>query len=191
MSPKLKLLAINNFRSIRGQIIVPLDAQVVLVHGANGMGKTSILSALELGLTGKLAHLEGKSNYMNFLTNFGADSGSIKLVVENLQQSLGNSSGEVMFSPDDFQSSSTLADPYASFFSERCYLPQAVLSRLLEIYDEQKNSTNSRLTQFVKELLRLDPLDALADGLNHAFNVTRVRKLAPAYKQMEALLAKL
>jgi|APLak6261659120_1056016.scaffolds.fasta_scaffold00771_1 DNA repair protein SbcC/Rad50 len=189
MSPKLKLLTINNFRSIRGQIIVPLDAQVVLVHGANGMGKTSILSALELGLTGKLAHLEGKSNYMNFLTNFGADSGSIKLVVENLQQSLGNSSGEVTFSPDDFQSSSTLADPYASFFSERCYLPQAVLGRLLEIYDEQKNSTNSRLTQFVKELLRLDPLDALADGLNHAFNVARVRKLAPAYKQLEALLA--
>jgi exonuclease SbcC len=189
MKPRLKSLTIENFRSIRGQIVVPLDAQVVLVHGSNGMGKTSILSALEFGLAGKLAHLEGKSsNYMGFLTNFKAESGSIKLVVENLQQNLGNSQGSITFGPDEFKSSPALVDLYASFFSERCFLPQAVLGRLLEIYDEPSKNTNSRLTQFVKELLRLDPLDALAEGLSHAFNVTRIRKIAPAYKQLETLL---
>lgn len=188
MNPVLKSLIIENFRSIQGRIIVPLDAQVVLIHGTNGMGKTSILSALELGLTGTVAHLEGKSTYKDFLTNFEAHSGSLELVVEDLLPNLGNSSGSLTFSPEDFKSRPVLSEPHASFFSERCYLPQAVLGRLLELYDEQNGKTNSRLTQFVKELLRLDPLDALADGLSHAFHVTRVRKVAPSYKQLEALL---
>lgn len=34
-------------------------------------------------------------------------------------------------------------------------------------------------------MLHLDALDALVDGLDHAFNVTRIRKLAPVYKQLE------
>lgn len=55
---RLKTLVIENFRSVRGKIVVPLDAQVVLVHGSNGMGKTSVFSAIELALTGKIAHLD-------------------------------------------------------------------------------------------------------------------------------------
>ncbi|SMP62356.1 exonuclease SbcC [Noviherbaspirillum suwonense] len=152
------------------------------------MGKTSILSALELGLTGRIAHLENKSSYRDFLTNFAAHSGSIELVAEHLPQYQGNGKGSLTFSPEVFESNPVLSSSYASFFSERCFLPQGVLGRLLEIYDEQSSNTNSRLTQFVKELLRLDPLDALAEGLSHAFNITRVRKIAPAYKQLEALL---
>jgi exonuclease SbcC len=56
-SARLKTLVIENFRSLQGRVVVPLDAQVVLVHGSNGMGKTSVFSALELALTGKIAHL--------------------------------------------------------------------------------------------------------------------------------------
>jgi exonuclease SbcC len=62
MASRLKTLVIENFRSLRGKIVVPLDAQVVLVHGGNGMGKTSVLSALELGLTGRIAHLTTDGN---------------------------------------------------------------------------------------------------------------------------------
>lgn len=189
MMPKLKSLTIENFRSIRGTVVVPLDAQVVLVHGSNGMGKTSVLSALELGLTGSIAHLDRRqSRYQEFLTNIHAKSGSIQLSVENLANGTGRSLGALTFSPDHFQADAVLPEAIASFFAERCYLPQAVLGRLLEIYDEQKKGTHSELTQFVKELLRLDPLDALVDGLDHAFNVTRVRKIAPSYKQLEGLL---
>jgi exonuclease SbcC len=50
--PRLKAIAIEDFRSIRGKISISLDAPVVLIHGQNGSGKTSLLSALELGLTG-------------------------------------------------------------------------------------------------------------------------------------------
>ncbi|OWV65337.1 hypothetical protein ATY76_18955 [Rhizobium sp. R339] len=189
MTPKLKSLTIENFRSIRGTVVVPLDAHVVLVHGSNGMGKTSVLSALELGLTGSIAHLDRRqSRYQEFLTNIHAKSGSIQLSVENLPDVTGRSPGALTFSSDHFKAEPVLPETVASFFAERCYLPQAVLGRLLEIYDEQKKGTHSELTQFVKELLRLDPLDALVDGLDHAFNVTRVRKIAPSYKQLEGLL---
>lgn len=189
MIPKLKSLTIENFRSIRGTVVVPLDAQVVLLHGSNGMGKTSVLSALELGLTGSISHLDRRqSRYQEFLTNIHAKSGTIQLSVEQLSIETGRSPGNLTFSPERFEANPALPKQAASFFAERCYLPQAVLGRLLEIYDEQKKGTHSELTQFVKELLSLEPLDALVDGLDHAFNVTRVRKIAPSYKQLEALL---
>lgn len=183
MNPRLKSLSIQNFRSMRGSVVIPLDAQVVLVHGTNGMGKSSVMSAIELGLSGSIAHLEDQSKYHDFLTHIDTAGGSIRLAVEGMNgRSLG--AGQVTFAPGAFDATPALNATDASFFAERCYLPQAVLGRLLDIYD-QKKTTSSRLTEFVKELLRLDALDALVDGLDHAFNVTRIRKLAPVYKQLE------
>ncbi|MBB4003882.1 AAA family ATPase [Aurantimonas endophytica] len=183
MNPRLKSLSIQNFRSMRGSVVIPLDAQVVLVHGTNGMGKTSVMSAIELGLTGSIAHLEDQSKYHDFLTHIDTEGGSIQLAVEGVNgRSTG--AGRLTFTPSSFDATPALNAADASFFAERCYLPQAVLGRLLDIYDQKKN-TSSRLTEFVKELLRLDALDALVDGLDHAFNVTRIRKLAPVYKQLE------
>lgn len=183
MNPRLKSLSIKNFRSIRGSVVIPLDAQVVLVHGTNGMGKTSVMSAIELGLTGSIAHLDDQSKYHEYLTHIDTAGGSIQLAVEGMGgRSTG--AGQVAFAPGSFDATPVLDTADASFFAERCYLPQAVLGRLLDIYD-QRQTTNSRLTEFVKELLRLDGLDALVDGLDHAFNVTRIRKLAPVYKQLE------
>lgn len=183
MNPRLKSLSIQNFRSMRGSVVIPLDAQVVLVHGTNGMGKTSVMSAIELGLTGSIAHLEDQSKYHDFLTHIDTARGSIQLAVEGMNgRSTG--AGQVTFAQGSFDATRALNVADAGFFAERCYLPQAVLGRLLDIYD-QKKATNSRLTEFVKELLRLDALDALVDGLDHAFNVTRIRKLAPVYKQLE------
>jgi len=74
-------------------------------------------------------------------------------------------------------------DPKTSaFFAERCYLEQATLSRLLELYQQKSNDeADSALTRFVKELLRLDEVDALIDGLHIAGHVTRVRNSSPAF----------
>lgn len=188
MSARLKTLVIENFRSIKGQVVVPLDAQVVLVHGTNGKGKTSVLSALELGLTGKVAHLAANGEtYKSYVTNLGAAGGSISLTTSSPLIPQARTSGTVAFSDATFNAAPLLDGPEGRFFSERCYLPQATLNRLLEIYDEQKTGTTSPLTQFVKELLGLDPLDALVDGLYPAFHVTRIRNLAPEYRRLEQL----
>jgi len=64
-SPDLTSITIKDFRSINGSITVPLDAPIVLIHGVNGAGKSSVLSALELALTGRVESLsrsEGASS---------------------------------------------------------------------------------------------------------------------------------
>jgi len=182
MTMQLKSLSISNFRSIRGNIVVPLDASVVLIHATNGMGKTSILSALELGLTGRIAHLDERSQYQHFFTNVSSSSGNVVLSAQQTNTTITH--GRVDFSPNSFVAAPLLHENNARFFSERCYLPQAVLGRLLDLYNEKK-ATESRLTQFVRELLKLDPLDAIIDGLYPAHHVTRIRKLLPELKSLE------
>lgn len=189
---RLKNLIIENFRSLRGKVVIPLDAQVVLIHGTNGMGKTSVLSALELGLTGKIAHLEAEGpRYQSYLTTLDSGGGSITLTTTAPFDEGAATAGTLSFSDSSFLPKPLLGTDNARFFSERCYLPQATLGRLLEIYDDQKTGTTSPLTLFVKELLGLEPLDALVEGLDHAFNVTRVRKLVPDFRRLEALKASL
>jgi exonuclease SbcC len=190
---RLNTLVVENFRSLRGKIVVPLDAQVVLVHGTNGMGKTSILSALELALTGKIAHLAADGDgYRSYLTTLDSGGGSISLTTTApAHAGARRVAGSLTFSDHSFKPDPLLDPSDARFFAERCYLPQAALGRLLEIYDDQKTSTTSPLTLFVKELLGLDPLDALVDGLYPAFNVARVRNLVPDYRRLEGLRASL
>jgi len=188
---RLKNLVIENFRSLRGKVVIPLDAQVVLIHGTNGMGKTSVLSALELALSGKIAHLAAEGpKYQSYLTTLDTGGGAISLTTSAPLEG-AVTSGSLAFSDDNFVPKPLLDTDSARFFAERCYLPQATLGRLLEIYDEQKSGTTSSLSLFVKELLGLDPLDALVDGLDHAFNVTRVRKLVPEFRRLEELKASL
>lgn len=185
---RLKSLVIDNFRSLRGKVVVPLDAQVVLIHGTNGMGKTSILSALELGLTGKITHLAADGDtYKSYLTTLDTGEGSITLTTTAPHRAGETTAGSLVFSDTSFSPNPLLSVDDAGFFAERCYLPQATLGRLLEIYDDQRTHSTSPLTLFVKELLGLDPLDALVDGLEPVFNVSRVRRIVPDYRRLEAL----
>src|SRR4030088_1513390 len=72
----------SNFRSIRGQVHAPLDAKVVLIHGENGAGKTSLLSAVELALTGRVQSLQrADPGYGKQLLHRSAAEGSVLLRV--------------------------------------------------------------------------------------------------------------
>ncbi len=75
-------------------------------------------------------------------------------------------------------------------FSERCYLAQSTLTRLLEFY-EDKAVNGSALTRFVKELLGLDALEALIDGLHNAGDVRRLRGHAVSFWDMREQLPSL
>lgn len=187
MMPRLKNLVLNDFRSLKGPVVVPLDAQVVLVHGSNGMGKTSVLTGIELGLTGQIAHLtEAGKPYQTHMAHVEVGHGSIELQTTAPLDG-GRTSGSVTFG-ETFTASPLLGAEEARFFANRCYLPQSALSRLLELYDDQSTGSESRLTQFVNELLGLDPLDALIDGLMSAHNVTRIRNVVPEYRRFEGLV---
>lgn len=170
----LKSLDITNFRSIRGHIHAPLDAKVVLLHGENGAGKTSVLSAIELALTGKVQSLErADPGYEKQLLYRSATEGSVILQTLCGTQEQGF---EAALTSDGAQSIHALSKELATFFRERAFLPQSLLGQLLQIYQDAGSDAASPLAQFVGKLLGLDRLDALEAGLKPLVDVRNVRK---------------
>lgn len=182
--PLLRNLVIENYRSINKRIEVRLDAPVVLVHGQNGQGKTTILSAVELALTKQLSALERVDpHYETQLLHYGTKKGRIALEVE--------------FAPEDrrtidveigktgvFVRNEVDVD-LSKFFAERCYLAQSLLNQLLTIYQTADAGVHSPLSRFVHELLGLDRLDAIELGLSSARDLRNARRLSPAYETVE------
>lgn len=136
----LKQILIKNFRSLRGTVAVPLDASVVLLHGSNGMGKTSVLSAIELTLSGQIAHLQRiDKEYAKQLLNRDAEQGSISLFTRSDDRWAGKPAITINLTREGATRSSLLDPEDAKFFSERCYLPQATLGRLLGTISRRKH----------------------------------------------------
>lgn len=171
----LRSLDISNFRSIRGQIHAPLDAKVVLIHGENGAGKTSLLSAIEFALTGMVQSLErADPGYKMQLLHRSALQGNVLL--KALEGTTELKFG-AMLSGTAPQSMGTLDEQRAAFFRERVFLPQSLLGQLLQIYQDAGSDAESPLAQFVTKLLGLDRLDALEAGLKPLADVRNVRKI--------------
>ena len=177
---RLKSITLTDFRSIRGTISVPLDAPIVLVHGANGAGKTSLLSAIELALSGQVASLgRVDPDYAKHLVHKEAAKAQISIETTGLERN------EASLSVADSQvTGKALLTPQRSrFYTERCFLAQSSLGRLLELYQDSAKRSDSALTRFVKDLLGLDHLDAVIDGLHHAGDVRRLRDDVPGYAE--------
>ncbi|PZQ78232.1 DNA replication and repair protein RecF [Xylophilus ampelinus] len=181
MSFRINSLTVRNFRSIRGDITVPMNAPIILVHGKNGAGKTSLLSGMELALTGELASLDRiDPNLRKHLVNKGRDHAFVSASVCAADGAM--TTGEFRVDSLGPKGNAVLDRNLARHFSERCYLAQSTLGRLLEIYQPKDvAAAASPLTRFVKELLGLDALDALIDGLYDAGDVRRLRGRANMY----------
>ncbi len=182
MSFRLKQITIQDFRSIRGQVTVELNASIVLVHGPNGVGKTSLLSAIELGLTGDVAALSrGEEGFLQHLPHKDAPKGRSQIGLTAIHGG-ADVSADISLSREGVEGQGLLAAAESTFFSDRCYLAQSTLGRLLEIYQHQDpRRSGTPLTRFVKDLLRLDPLEALIEGLHPVGHVNRLRAPAPQY----------
>lgn len=184
----LRHLELTNFRSIKGTIQAPLDAKMVLIHGENGAGKTSLLSAIELVLTGRVISLQrADPQYMSQLLHRssaqGAEGhGSISLQTEGMP---GENNYFADITQAGVQTHATLTGSAASFFSERCYLPQSLLGQLLQIYQDSDSAPDSPLSRFVTELLGLDRLDAIETGLAPVGDIRNLRKTTERYGQVE------
>lgn len=181
--PSMQRLTVKDFRSIKGEITVGLDAPIVLVHGNNGAGKTSLLTAIELALTGEADSLVHRDHsYLNHLVHRGAPEARVTLSAE---LGTGLTSEEIRLVGGKTEGRPLLPTELRRTYLERCYLAQSTLNRLLEIYQDPEHGSESPLTRFVKDVLRLDRLDALVDGLYPAGNITRLRKIAPSLPELE------
>ena len=179
----LSELDITNFRSIRGHVHVPLDAKVVLVHGENGVGKTSLLSAIELGLTASVQSLRrADADYARQLLNRSTSRGNVTVKTTG---PVGEQRYEAHLNEMGAHSVTALEPDLASFFGERTYLPQSLLGQLLQIYQEAGSGADSPLAKFVGDLLGLDRLDALEAGLKPLTDVRNVRKVVDGWSHAE------
>lgn len=179
---------ICDFRSIKGEIHLPLNAPVILIHGQNGTGKTSVLSAIELALTGGVdaMHLADE-NYLKHLIHHNTKNSNIGIEVRG---EFGVRH-EINISKSKITGEGYLDSDISRFFSERCYLAQATLGRLLDIYQKAEKNQESALSRFVNDLLGLDVLESLIEGLFPARNLRDIKKLIPEYDELALRIKKL
>lgn len=181
---RLQNLTIENFRSISGTFQVPLDASVTLVHGANGAGKTSLLSAIEYGATGRVGFLDEQvGDSVALLRNRDFPLGRVRLTL--LDEDGSPRVGAFELNGARANGAPALSPADRTYFRERSFLPQTALGRLLESYTDTGKQVDTALVRFVKSLIGLDDLDALIDGLHSAGNVTRTKKLVPEWRRVD------
>jgi len=185
---RLTSLAITDFRSIRGTIFAPLDAQTILVHGENGVGKTSLLSAMELALRGGIEFLElADSKYDQQLLHRapGIEQGRIALRTRGLERA---NAFDVEINKSGYSAPTKLDRRLGDFFKERCYLPQALLNQLIQIYQNSSEEAASPLANFVSALLGLERLDAIEAGLAPIDDIRNLRKISKHLASFEGEL---
>lgn len=174
----IRRLTVSDFRRIEGTREIPLDAPVVLIHGPNGTGKTSILSALELALTGEIQSMERHSDrYRAHLPFLGQPYATVRAdVADHLQGAMPGT--PLTVNGARLEGAPAFNPASAQFYSERCYLDQSSLGRLLDLYQDRDGTEQSALEKFVNELLGLERLDALRNGLSDANDYRLLKKLA-------------
>lgn len=171
-------LVVSDFRRIEGTRELPFDAPVVLIHGSNGTGKTSVLSALELALTGRIRNMERQSDrYRAHLPFFGQAYATVRADVADSLQT-GSPGVPLTVNGARLDGTPALDEAAAKFYAERCYLDQSSLGRLLDLYQAREGNEQTALEKFVNELLGLEQLDALRDGLSDANDLRFFKKLA-------------
>jgi len=180
---RLTSLQVDDFRCIAGSHKVPLDAQVVLVHGANGTGKSSLMQAIEYALTGEVGDLRRyEEDYPRCLANHFVDAGA-RSVLTAIDEA-GTRIEFVSGSGGGLAVSSELG----TYFRDRAFLSQAQLSRLFESYEEASPTDGEQpLVRFVQDLLQLDDLMNLSEGVSVSLDIRNLRKRCPRLEPIERL----
>ena len=182
----LRRIMVSNFRRLKGDSQIPLDAPIVLIYGANGSGKTSILAAIEFALTGEIRSMRRVDDgYTAYLPHRGSAFATIEIEIAD-EGRKRQYPCRITVGGDEIKGSRALDPERAQFYTERAYLDQTSLGQLLDLYQYTEGNQESALARFVNELLGLDQLDALRSGLHDATDVRRLRKLSSSYADAES-----
>ncbi len=190
MIRRLKKLEVENFRAFGGHHSpVDLDADVVLIHGRNGSGKTSLLAAIEYAVTGHVEHLSRfESDYPDVLRHHGSDGAAKVRLWADLE-----GAGETFVERTTGHAQPTGGQAFRpgvrTAFKERCYLSQTHLSQLLHVYQSSSESKrgakdDAPVVRFIRDFLDLDSLEATERGLHVVGHKSRLPKEFPQYAEL-------
>ncbi len=92
---KLKSITIENYRAIEN-LVLPLDQKLTVLHGDNGHGKTSVLSAIAVGLgaVNLLGPYLHKSNIDFSEEDWREGAGSPQIAAESIDGPIGKRHGD-------------------------------------------------------------------------------------------------
>jgi len=129
---RLKSLKLRNFRCFAEAEVRPvdLDAQVVLLYGKNGFGKTSFFDAIEFMLTGSIQRLKSFEPLGRLLVNARRQGGSEISLIANLNGVEGEYSSAI--TPEMGMGTPVLPLERIASFQNACYLSQCAVLQLLQ-----------------------------------------------------------
>jgi exonuclease SbcC len=181
---RLLQIEIQGFRSILQRQVLSLDADVVIIYGPNGTGKSGILAAIEYGLTGTVSDLiRFADDYPRCLTHVRSMTpGEVAIT---FRTDHGNERLRAVVGRTSEPAEGRLSDEERQSYIERCFLSQSRLSRLIDNYlDTGESGGEQKILRFGRELLGLDVLESLATGLFEIADVRRIRNNSADYQQL-------
>ena len=114
---RLSAITISGFRGFSETQTLDLSADVILVHGPNGTGKTSLFDAVLWAITGSLARLDAPQAVISKYAEFGEARVELQLrartgaqVVLRRRQSLGEDTSSLIVETSDERFSGPSAD---------------------------------------------------------------------------------
>ena len=136
-------------------------------------------------MTGKVRSIRRRDeHYTKHLPHHGSPYAAIR--IESADEDGGTRPAhQVTIDGAGVEGAHALGPRRAQFYSERSYLDQESLGRLLDLYQHTEDIWESALVRFANELLGLDRLNALRSGLHDATDIRRVRKLSNSYSDAE------
>ncbi len=188
MIDRLIELTLKDFRVLRRDRTITLDGDIVLIYGSNGAGKSSLLSAVELAITGNVPELARYgADFPRCLRHVRAEG------ITQVEVKRRDHDGQVRSSGCDIDLQSEirhhgaiLEESQRTLFSERCYLSQVRLSRLIDAYQAtERGGADAPIVQFVKRLLAIESLESLCEALHDIEDVRRTRKAFPDVSFLE------
>ena len=78
---RLSSVVISGFRGFSETLTLDLSADVILVHGPNGTGKTSLFDAVLWAITGRVARLDAAQAVISKYAEFGEARVELELLV--------------------------------------------------------------------------------------------------------------
>lgn len=195
MIQRIRTLEVEDFRAYEGRLDpVNLDGNVVLIHGLNGSGKTSLLHAIEYAVTGRVEHLaEFRGDYPKMLSHYDRGcptrNGRVRLVA-SLAEGQPDHVIERTVNAKKPTKGSDFPDEVKASYAGRSYLSQAHLFRLLTIYQESKGEKEaSPIVEFIRDFLDLGRLEAVEDGLHNIGHKARLKREYPAIVRIQEELS--